>query len=67
MTKGQSILGEDDSVDSFADSPGRHKNVPEIPKSQRYATLPALETIFEGSILSDRAKPDRRIRQPVEK
>jgi ribulose 1,5-bisphosphate carboxylase large subunit-like protein len=41
--------------------------VPEIPKSQRYAIRPALEKIFEGSILSDRAKRDRRIREAVEK
>jgi hypothetical protein len=65
--KGQVILGEDDFVDSLTDYFGRHKNVPEIPKSQRYAIRPALEKIFEGSILSDRAKRDRRIREAVEK
>ena len=36
--KGQAILGEDDFVDSLTDYFGRHKNVPEILKSQRYAT-----------------------------
>jgi hypothetical protein len=65
--KGQAILGEDDFVDSFTDCLGRHKNVPEIPKSQRYATGPALEKIFKGSILSERAKRDRTIREAVEK
>jgi hypothetical protein len=67
LTKGQSILGEDDSVDSFTDYLGRRKSMPEIPRSQRYATRPALEKTFEGSILSDRAKRDRMIREAVEK
>ncbi len=65
--KGQAILGEDDFVQSLTDYFGRHKNVPEIPKSQRYAVRPALEKILEGSIFSDRAKRDRRIREAVEK
>jgi hypothetical protein len=65
--RGQAILGEDDFVDNLTDYLGRHKDVPEIPKSQRYATRPALEKIFKGSILSDRAKRDRMIREAVEK
>jgi hypothetical protein len=67
LTKGQSIFGEDDSVGRLTDYLGRHRNVPEIPKSQRYATRPALEKLFEGSILSGRAKRDRMIREVVEK
>jgi hypothetical protein len=54
-------------VGSLTDYFGRHKNVPEILKSQRYATRPALAKLFEGSILSDRAKRNRRIREAVEK
>jgi hypothetical protein len=65
--RGQAILGEDDFVDKLTDYLGRQKDVPEIPKSQRYATRPALEKIFKGSILSDRAKRDRMIREAVEK
>ncbi|MBM4278922.1 MAG: addiction module toxin RelE [Deltaproteobacteria bacterium] len=65
--KGQIILGEDDFVDSLRDHFGRHQDVPEIPRSQRYATRPTLENIFKGSILSDRVKRDRRIREAVEK
>jgi putative transposase len=65
--RGQSILGEDDFVGRFTDYLGRHKDVPEIPKSQRYAIRPALEKLFEGSILSDRGKRDRMIREAVEK
>jgi ribulose 1,5-bisphosphate carboxylase large subunit-like protein len=54
-------------VDNLTGYFRRHKNVPEIPKSQRYATRSALETIFERSILSDRAKRNRRMREAVEK
>jgi putative transposase len=65
--KGQAILGEDDFGDNLTDYLRRHKDVPEIPKSQRYATRPTLEKLFEGSILGDRAKRDRMIREAVEK
>ena len=40
--KGQSMLGEDDFVDRFADHLKKHKDIPEIPKSRRYANRPAL-------------------------
>jgi hypothetical protein len=65
--KGQTILGEDDFVDRLTEYLERHKDVPEISKSQRYADRPALETLFGGSILKDRAKRDRVIREAVEK
>ncbi len=65
--KGQAILGEDDFVGRLTDYLRRHKDVPEIPKSQRYATRPALEKLFEGNILGERAKRDRMIREAVEK
>jgi len=65
--KGQAILGEDDFVDSFSDYFGKHQDVAEIPKSQRYATRPALEKIFQGHALSDRARRDRMVREAVEK
>ena len=65
--RGQAILGEDDFVDKLTDYLGRQKDVPEIPKSQRYATRPALEKLFKESILSDRAKRNRMIREAVER
>ena len=65
--KGQSILGEDDFVDSLADHLKRHKNVPEIPKSQRFANRPALDKIFAEGILRDKRKRDKKIADAVEK
>jgi putative transposase len=65
--KGQAILGEDDFVDSLVDHLKRHKDIPEIPKSQRYANRPALEKIFTRSILTDKRKRDRKIAEAIEK
>jgi putative transposase len=65
--KGQAILGEDGFVDTLADYFGKHKNMPEIPKSQRYAGRPALEKLFKRSIVSDKGKRDRMVREAVEK
>jgi hypothetical protein len=65
--KGPAILGEDDFVESLTGYLGRHKDVPEIPKGQRFAARAALEKIFEGNILNDRAKRDGMIREAVEK
>lgn len=65
--KGQVILGEDEFVDSLADHLKEHKHVPEIPRSQRYANRPTLDTIFNESILKDRKKRDRKMVAAVEK
>jgi hypothetical protein len=43
-----------------------HKDVPEIPRSQRYAARPALETMFTDHILKDKAEWNRVIREAVE-
>ena len=61
------MLGEDDFVGSLADHLRRHKDIPEIPKSQRYANRPKLEKIFNQSILDDKRKRDRKIVEAVEK
>jgi hypothetical protein len=45
----------------------RHRGVPGIPRSERYAAKPSLGELFEGSIPGERAKRDRMIREGVEK
>jgi putative transposase len=65
--KGQVILGEDEFVDSLADYLKKHKQVPEIPRSQRYANRPPLEKIFQENILSDKGKRDERMAEAVER
>jgi len=65
--KGQTLLGEDDFIDSLAEHIKRHKDIPEISKSQRYANRPELEKIFKEHILADKRKRDRKIAEAVEK
>ena len=65
--KDQTLLGEDDFVDSFADHLRRHKNIPEIPKSQRYANRPPLDKVLSERIIMDRRKRDKKITEAVEK
>jgi putative transposase len=65
--KGQSILGEDDFVAGLSDHLKRHKDVPEIPKSQRFANRPELDKIFTESIVRDKRKRDRKIAEAIEK
>lgn len=65
--KGQIILGEDEFVASLADFLKKHKHVPEIPRSQRYANRPTLDKIFQESILSDKRKRDKKMAEAVER
>jgi hypothetical protein len=63
--KGQVILGEDEFVDSLANHLKKHKHVPEIPRSQRYANRPTLEKIFQESTLKNRKKRDKKMSEAV--
>ncbi len=65
--RGQALLGEDDFVDKLVDHLKKHKNVPEIPRSQRFATRPSLEKIFSDCIQANKRKRDKMIVQAVEK
>jgi len=44
--RGQAVLGEEGFVDQFVDHLKKHKEIPEIPRSQRYADRPALDKLF---------------------
>lgn len=65
--RGQSILGEEEFADKLADHLRKHKDVPEIPKSQRYVNRPGLDKIFSASVMKDRHKRDRKIAEAVER
>ena len=65
--KGQTILGEDEFVDGLIDHLKKHRHVPEIPRSQRYANRPALKKVFTDDILSNKTKRDKKIAEAVEK
>jgi REP element-mobilizing transposase RayT len=65
--KGQALLGEDDFVDSLADHLKKHKDIPEIPKSQRYANRPPLAKIFSDAVIADKRKRNKKIAEAIEK
>ncbi len=65
--KGQSILGAAGFVDSLDDHLNKNKNIPEIPKSQRYANRPELAEIFTKNILEDKRKRNNKIAEAVNK
>ncbi len=65
--RGQAILGEEAFAERLVDYLKKHKDVPEIPKSQRYANRPLLERIFTETIIRDKQKRDRKIAEAVEK
>jgi putative transposase len=65
--KGQSILGEDDFVDSLIPHLKKLKDVPEIPRSQRFANRPSLGKVFTADILRNKVRRDKKIAEAVEK
>jgi hypothetical protein len=65
--KGQTLLGEDGFVDQFVGHLRKHKDIPEIPRSQRYADRPSLEKLFGEKTLGSRIKRNKAVIDAVEK
>ena len=68
MDKGQaqSILGEENLIERIEDHLRDKKEVPEIPKSQRYMNRLILGTLFEEEVIGDKRKRDKRIVSAME-
>jgi putative transposase len=64
--RGQSLLGEEGFVDKLVDHLKKHKDIPEIPKSQRYAHRPLLEKLFCTEVRMDLRKRRVAIIKAVE-
>jgi putative transposase len=64
--KGQVILGEDEFVGTFVDYLRKHKDIPEIPKGQRYVSRPGLDKLFTEPIRRNRKDRNRKIAEAVE-
>ena len=62
-----SAPGGDDFVDKLADHLRKYKDIPEIPRSQRYATRPGLAVLLPDGIVHDHRKLRRRLSEAVEK
>ena len=65
--RGQALLGEETFAERMADHLRKHKDIPDIPRSQRYADRPDLEKIFPARVLQERNKRDKKISEAVEK
>ena len=68
MNKGQaqSILGEENLIERIEDHLRDKKEVPEIPKSQRYMNRLILGTLFGEEVIGDKRRRDKRIVEAVE-
>jgi hypothetical protein len=65
--RGQSLLGEETFMENLVDHIKKHKDIPEIPRSQRYATRPKLAVLLPDGILRDQKRLMRRLSEAVEK
>ncbi len=65
--RGQVVLGEEDFVERMTDHLRKHRNVPEIPRSQRYANRPLLKQLFKERVVGNRKRRNRTITEAVEK
>jgi REP element-mobilizing transposase RayT len=65
--KGQTLLGGDEFVEKLTDYLSLHKEVPEIPKSQRYANRPGLERLFPERVQKDKKVRDLKIAEAVQR
>ena len=65
--RGQTLLGEESFVDELVDHLKKHKDIPEIPRSQRYTDRPSLEKLFNEKTAGNKTKRNKAIRESVEK
>ena len=65
--RGQALLGEDDFVETLVDHLRKHQDIPEIPRSQRYSTRPALSKLLPESKNADQRKLKKKLIEAVEK
>lgn len=65
--RGQALLGEEGFVDRLVDHLKKHRDVPDIPRSQRYSTRPALSKLLPNSIAEDEQKMKKKLMEAVEK
>jgi hypothetical protein len=65
--RGQALLGEDDFVDTLAEHLRKKKDIPDIPRSQRYSTRPDLPKLLPDPIKNDQRKLKKKLHEAVEK
>ena len=65
--KGQAILGGEKFVEKLSEHLRKHKDIPEIPKSQRYANRPGLKQLFPEKAFPTKEKRNKKIVEAVER
>ena len=65
--KGQVFLGGVAFVEGLIDHLRKHKDIPEIPKKQRFVNRPELGRIFTEGVLRDRGRRDQKVEEAVER
>lgn len=58
--------GEDGFIDTMTEYLNRHRDIADIPRSQRFANRPSLEAIFDESTIPGRRERDSAIVKAVE-
>jgi len=61
--KGGSILGGDEFIETLMGYIKGHRDIREIPKSQRYINRPGLKEIFSAEVVNKKSKRDKKIRE----
>ena len=65
--KGQCILGEEEFTEGLMDYINGYRDIKEIPKSQRYADRPRLDTLFDEGIIKDKTKWNKTAKEAIER
>jgi len=65
--RGQALLGAEGFVDQLVDHLKKHREIPEIPRSQRYTDRPSLEELFNEKTTGNKIKRNRAISEAVKK
>jgi len=65
--RGQALLGEEGFVEKLVDYLKKHKDIPEIPRGQRYAHRPSLGKLLRDGKNSTGAKRRKQVLEAVER
>jgi len=65
--RGQALLGKDDFVNALKVHLKRHQDTPDISRSQRFLTRPALSSLLPDSITTDRHNLKKKLTEAIEK
>jgi hypothetical protein len=65
--RGQALLGEESFMEQMVDHLRKHKDISEIPRSQRFATRPTLAALFPEKLMKDEKRMQKRLSEAIER